>query len=195
MRPVLCTLMSFFGLSAFAEDDYFPMVIGSEWTMTAKVDSAASGRTFEYTFYRSLEGAVERNGKTYYRYRTWTEGLPKNFDSTRLLRKDETAYYYIEDMQKESAEQIEVLLPLKIGTSWQQKLASLKLTSTVVGIEAVEAGGKNYMKCYHLRRMDADAKYTEDIWDAPGIGPVKSETVVADGTKIVLLLNEFKPGK
>jgi hypothetical protein len=195
MRYLLWSVIALaMGASALAEDEYVPLVLGTEWVMAGKVE-APTGRVSETVFHRRLEGTVDRGGVSYFRLRTWTEGLPKNYDSTKLVRKDDKAFYSIEDMEKDIPEQMELTLPLKIGATWQRKATAGMMTVTVVGLESISVSGKTYENCFHLRSVMADAKFTEDFWEAPGVGRVKSETVVADGAKVSMTLTEFKPAK
>ena len=55
-------------------------------------------------------------------------------------------------------------------------------------------GDQKYENCVHLRIVTAAGK-TEDTWDAPKMGTVKSESVMPNGVRIVLTLKEYQPGK
>src|SRR5688572_25686978 len=115
MRYLLLSMIALWlGSSAWAWDEYIPLVIGNEWILAGKVE-APGRRVSETVFHQRLEGALNKGGKSYFRLRTWTEGLPKNYDSSKLVRKDEGALYSIEDMEKDTPEQVELILPLKVG--------------------------------------------------------------------------------
>lgn len=178
-------------LLAGTGDEYFPLNVGNEWTMDVKW-TAPNGRVAEGLFRRRVERGPERDGRKYIRIRTWTVGMPTRTETTRLLRRDEQTIYFLEEGVKAPAEQIEVRLPLTVGDSWEQVAEGQKFTNTVVAIETVEISGKSYEHCFHLRLSSADGSYTEDFWEAPGIGNVKSEIAYVNGTRIALNLREFK---
>jgi hypothetical protein len=156
---------------------------------------AAGGVVTDGVFHRKIEGLVEKDGKNYFRLRTWSEGLPRNWDYAKLVRKDEKAVYSLDEGVVGAAEQIEFALPLKIGSSWQWTVGSTVMTDIVEGLETVEISGKIYKNCFHIKRTSADDSIVEDYWQAPGVGDLKSMNVFGDGGKITLTLKEFKPGK
>ena len=57
---------------------------------------SATGKVSEGVMHRKLEETVEKNEKTYFRFRTWTEGLPHQNDYSELIRKDDKGYYSID---------------------------------------------------------------------------------------------------
>jgi len=194
MRRALLTLLLVLGaFSPLARGEYIPIAIGDEWTMTATL-FFPDGKAAEGIVRRRIENGAEKDGKTYVRSRTWTVGLPKRTESTKLLRKDAHAVYSIDEKIENSAEQIEALLPLKAGATWSQTVGSNTLTHTVIGLETVDVSGKTYQNCYHLRTTSADGSYTEDFWEAPRVGNIKSIIVYGNGVKFTLALEEFKSG-
>jgi hypothetical protein len=194
IRGALLALALAWGVfSPLAKAEYIPIAVGDEWTMAATF-VAPSGKTTEGLIYRRIETADAKDGKAYVRSRTWTAGLAKRPDSTKLLRKDANAVYSIDESTSDSPEQIEAVLPLKIGSTWQQTAGSQTLTNTIVGREAVEISGKTYEDCYHIRISTVDGSYTEDFWEAPRVGNVKSIITYGSGAKLILTLKEFKSG-
>jgi hypothetical protein len=109
-----------------------------------------------------------------------------------LLRRDEHGVYSINEMIEGSAEQIEVSLPLEVGSTWQQLEGTKKMTHTVVGLDNLEVGGKTYENCYHIRISTDGGGYTEDFWEAPIVGNVKSVISFGSGLKITLTIKLFK---
>jgi len=195
MRSLLYILITaVFAHTAFAEDEYFPLAVGQEITMTATVVSA-SGKTSEGVAHQKIEGTVEKDGKTYYRDLVSIDTPALKGEFAKLLRKDEKAAYSIDDGKEGAVEQIEALFPLKVGATWQHKADTKTMTTTVIGLESIEISGKSYEKCWHLHTTSSDGSYTEDAWEAPALGDVKSEVVFGNGAKIILTLKEFKPGK
>ena len=73
------------GFSAFAGDDYFPLHVGDEWVMTFKV-VPPNGHVFESTFHQKTTGTTDKDGKSYFRCHRWTSGMPKDLDTTKLIR-------------------------------------------------------------------------------------------------------------
>ena len=192
MRRALLTLVvALVAFSNLAKGEYIPIAVGDEWTMAATIVSP-KGKVTKGIVHRRIESADERNGMTYVRSRTWTIGLPTRTESTKLLRKDVHAVYSIDESVADAAEQIEVVLPLKAGLSWQQTVESKTLTHTVIGLETIEVSGKTYGNCYHIRTSTADGSYTEDFWEAPRVGNVKSIIAYGNGIKLTLTLEEFK---
>ena len=195
MRFVLCILiMALYGLSALAESDYFPLHVGDEWTSSTTF-VASDGTIVEGIFHRKVEDSIDRQGSRYFRLRSWSEGMPKNWDYTKLMRKNEKAVYSIDERIPDAVEQVEFALPLKVGSSWQWSEGSKTMTDTVKGLEAVEISGRIYKDCFHIQRLSEDGSITEDYWQAPNVGDLRSINVFADGSKITLTLKEFKSGK
>ena len=71
--------MSLFGLSALAEDDYLPLAVGQEVTWAITIVSR-TGEVVDGLAHRKIEGVVEKDGKSYFRSRTWMDGLPSRID-------------------------------------------------------------------------------------------------------------------
>jgi len=151
-----------------------------------------TGRIAEGLFRRRMEATVARDGKAYVREHTWTVGLPSRTDSMKLLRKDLDAVYSIDESVSGSTEQVEIVLPLKLGLTWQQRAKARMLKNEVVGVETVDAAGKTYENCYHIRVTSSDGSYTEDFWEAPRVGNVKSILTYSSGLKVTVALTDFK---
>jgi len=98
-------------------------------------------------------------------------------------------------MEKNDPEQLELILPLKVGATWQRTMASQRMTVTVIRLESVSVAGKTYENCFHVQQLMPQEKYVEDFWEAPNVGRVKTIVVVADGARITKTVTEFKPGK
>jgi hypothetical protein len=195
MRYLLwCLIVALLGFPALAENEYLPIAVGNEWKMKATLVSP-TGELSEGTAHRKVEGTVEKDGKTYFRSRTSIDAGPMKHEYTKLHRKDEKAFYFLDESKEGAAEQVEIVLPLKVGTTWQRTWGSMSLTETVVGIETVTISGKAYENCYHIRVTSPDGSYTEDYWEAPNVGSVKSKAVYGNGGKVTLTLKEFKSGK
>jgi hypothetical protein len=193
--PVVALCVSASSLSAADEASYIQLKLGAEWTMDAQLMSA-KGSSLPAVGRRVIEEEVEKGGKKYLRERTWMEMDGKKVgEYTKLLRKDGTGLYSIIEGQDDAAEKREIVLPLKVGQSWEFTVRDLVVKCTVIDLETVTIGSKTYENCFHLRSSSADGKYVEDYWEAPVDGSIKSEVTYADGTKIVLTLKEFKAGK
>ncbi len=177
-------LVVFTVASAFGADhsDYLPLKEGCEWTMDVVIVSP-QGEKSTATGRRKVGAAEERSGNTYYRTRTWIEGGPFQRDHVKLTRKDDAGFYSLDPKDPTAKEQTELLLPFEIGKSWQRNRGR---TTTVVGMESVTINGMTYENCYHMRTTSRDDSYTEDYWEAPKIGSVKSEIVYGNGGKITL---------
>ena len=175
-------------------DEYAPHHDGDEWIMDAVIVSP-QGAITNATIHRKRSGTEERNGKTYARTRTWLEGGPFAFDETKLTRKDATGFYSLDPKDPNAAEKVELLLPLKVGQTWPKRIGQLNATDTVIGRETVTLNGETYQNCFHIRTASPDGKYTEDYWEAPKVGGIKSVIDYGNGASITLAVREFKPGK
>jgi hypothetical protein len=117
-----------------AEDgDYLPIADGLEWIMDLKIVQA-NGKESEDLAHRKIEGTLERDGKTYFKYKSWNEGDPSASSET-LIRKDESGFYFTSEI--EATEQPVIVLPLKVGASWKTTMHGATFQNTVLGIEAV----------------------------------------------------------
>ena len=198
---IFLTLTSCFALleSALATDaeqkDYVPVREGVEWTMDV-VMTPEKGEAIQATGHRKVTGSVQRDGKQYFRSLTSMEspGRPAR-EASKLVRKDENGFYTIDEQEKDATEQLEIALPLAVGHSWEYVVQGVKRKATVIAREDVVIGEKTYKDCYHVRTEGADGKVTEDFWEAPNIGSVKSIVVYANQGKMVLTLRSFKAGK
>ena len=196
LLPVTAMFVSAASLSAAEESPYLLVKQGAEWTMEAKLISP-KGSEMPAVGRRVIEEGVEKDGKKYFRERTWLEKDGKKLtEYTKLVRKDDTGFYSIMEGQEGAVEKREIVLPLKVGKSWEfPARPDFMVKCTVIGLEAVTIGSKTYENCFHLRTSGAEGKYVEDFWEAPIEGSVKSEGTYADGTKITLTIKEFKAGK
>jgi len=176
-----------------AADDYEPLLAGQESVMTATIFSPQGSKRIG-TGHQRVEAAALRNGKSYFRCHTWTEGWPQNLDINEMLRKEDKAIYHLDD-QPNAVEAIALVLPLKVGSTWSSKTSNGTMNGTVVEMQDLTVNGKTYPKCFHIRTVAADGAFTEDFWDAPGIGTVKSDTIFKGGARVLLELNSFTPGK
>ena len=189
--PLLTLIISLSAFSSSLRGEYIPIAVGDEWTMSALIVSP-SGKASEGVVRRRIDSVAEKDGKTYVRARTWTVGRPKSTESTKLLRKDLNAVYSVDEGVAGSPEQIEVVLPLKAGVTWQQTVGPKTLTHTVIGLENIDVSGKTYENCFHIRTTSTDGSYTEDFWEAPRVGNVKSIIAYGNGARFTLTLEEFK---
>lgn len=160
------------------------------------VISLPNGKELKGAAFRKTEGVVEKDGKSYLRTRIWMEGLGDDRgESTRLFRREDSGLYSLSEKGGQTKEQTEMLFPIKVGNSWKTTdREGEELTVKVVGIEKVTIGDKVYENCYHIRSDSADGG-SEDYWEAPKVGTVRSELVSPNGVKVVVTLKEFKAGK
>ncbi len=200
LMPLAVALFTLFAppkaiTAAKPTEAYFPLAEGVEWTMDM-VMTTDDGRQFHGVGRRVVGAAETLNGKTYFRVRTWweAEGLPRQERST-LSRKDYAGFHTIYLPAPGAQEEPEIVLPMKVGARWKTKhLSGTPLTHEVKGMETVVIGGKTYADCYHIQVTADDGSHTEDFWEAPGVGSVKTE-VRFRGGKGVMTLREFKAGK
>jgi len=185
-------MMALPGSAALAADDYCPLAAGQERTMEVSI-VMPDGSVILGTAHRKIEGAATKNGMSYFRRRTWFEGMPFKPGSTKLMRKDEKALYSVDEQTPDSVEQVTLLLPLKVGSTWQRIVRGMAVVNTVVNKEAIEVSGKTYRNCYHIQSTWSDGRYTKDSWEAPNIGTVKEQVAYADGLTFTYTLKEFKP--
>lgn len=195
LHPVVAILVSLASLSAADESAYIQLKEGAEWTMDAKLVSP-KGEVLPAVGRRVIESGVEKDGKKYLRERTWLEVKgDKVTGYSKLARKDDAGFYTIQEDQDSATEQCEIVLPLKVGQSWEFTSKGKTMKCSVIGLETVTIGDKTYENCFHLRTTGADGNFTEDFWESPNEGSVKSELVYAGGVKMSFTLTEFKPGK
>lgn len=175
--------------------DHFPLREGVEWTMDIEV-TYPDGQRLRGVGRRVTGPAEVRDGKTYFRSRTWEEfeGQPRR-ERAKLMRKDANGLHSIDLSAETQKEEVEAALPLKVGSRWQTKhLHRMVLNHEVMAQDTVVIGGKTYANCFHIRTTSAAGDYIEDFWEAPDVGLVKS-VVTMTGVKVVLTLREFKSGK
>jgi hypothetical protein len=192
MRLFLLTLaVALGGISAFAEEDYYPLYVGNEWTYRRDyVDP-------KWTVHQTDEHlricrTLEKDGKTYYIYERWFED-PTKKGETDYVRKDIQGIHstYAEELAANGEGVFWLALPLKVGASWK---SNEKTTCTVIALENLELEGKTYKNCYHVHSAAADGSLTMELWFAPNIGPVKSVDSFANGSKRTRTLTGFKFG-
>jgi hypothetical protein len=190
---LLALLLGLGALAPWARAEYIPIAVGDEWTMDMTIFSPA-GHSSRAVFRRRIESADPKDGKDYVRERTWTLGLPKSKETTKLLRKDINGVYSIDESAPGGTEQTEIVFPLKPGASWRQTSSGKNITYTVVDLEEVDVSGKAYTNTYHIRAASDDGSYTEDFWEAPRVGNVKSVIAYPNGIKVTLEITDFKAG-
>ena len=161
----------------------------------AAASVSTAGQVSEGVLHRILENTVEKNGKTYFRFRTWTDGLPHQIDYLECVRKDEKGYYSIDEKEEDAVEQADYVLPLKVGATWKRVTKSRTTTVTVVALESVEIEGETYKNCYHLRTTNTATQFTEELWLAPNLGTIKSLMAFGGASRLSLTLKDFKTGK
>ena len=176
------------------EPDYDPLATGCEWIMDATI-TGPDGTLKTGIARRVVENEETRNGKAYFRTVTTVERPLPPLSEVKLSRKDQTGFYSLDPKSKDAKEQTELLFPYKVGLTWKKFSSGMTLTDTVIGFESVTINGKKYDNCVHLRSTTDDGSYTEDYWNAPGLGSIKSDMRYSNGAKISLALREFKPGK
>jgi hypothetical protein len=197
LRRIAFIFAAFFGCLASpliaADEEDWPMNQGDEWVFDV-VMVLSDDRKFNATCRSKIGAKVERNGKTYHSSKMSIEGGPFPFESLKLLRKDEKGLYSLDPRNPDATEQTEIVLPLKVGQTWEHSEGLYRLKTEVIGLEKVVIGGKTYDKCYSIRTSAANGGYVEDYWAAPGVGTIKSE-MVQEGARFSLTLREFKRAK
>jgi hypothetical protein len=175
--------------------DYLPFAEGHEWYMDAAMETS-TGEVKKGTAHRVFEETVKQDGHTYIRSRTTIEfpPFPKQ-EYTKLVRKDEKGFHAINETNPGSREQVEIPLPLTVGHHWERTDGTRTLRDNVVGIETLEIGGVVFRDCFHIHSEAANEKMTQDYWEAPNVGNIKSVSVLPTGARITVSLHEFKPGK
>ena len=174
--------------------DYEPLADKYEWTMNAAFVST-NGKTASSTMHRKIEGKVLQGGKTYYRCHNWSEGGPTKIDFIALTRKDDSGVYTIPDGDVDAKEQMTMKLPIIAGQTWEILRKGESINFTVIGIETVTVDDKVYENCFHVRSDSKRHNSSEDDWEAPNIGTVKSHVIFPSGTTLTLTLTDFNPGK
>lgn len=149
----------------------------------------------ERVVHRRIEGTLEKNGQTYFRLHYWSEGPSKSVEVEDLVRKDDHGYFTIKGADKGTTEERELVLPLKVGATWESKGKAKVSKVTVVGLETVAIGEMTFANCFHLQTVVQGEQYTADSWWAPNVGLVKSSSAFEPGSKVTRTLVEFKRGK
>ncbi len=192
----LCTWLAGSGLAADVEQkDYFPVRVGIGWTMDI-VLTPSKGEIIHGTGRRKITDTVQREGKTYCRSQTSIEiaGFPVQ-ELSKLVRKDESGFYSIDEGEKDAVEQPEIPLPLVVGHTWEYLSNGKARKGTVVGFEDVTVNGVTYKNCCHLREEATDGSFKEDFWEVPKTGCVKSVGSYPGKGEMVLTLRRFNAGK
>jgi hypothetical protein len=197
MRFLLCfSLLS--GLASFSRaaepSEYCPLAEGMEWTMDAKVTSP-DGKVIDTTAHRRIGAKEEWNGKSYYRMKTWIDGVPELRAYESLERRDEKGLYSVDLRNPKPTEVTSMVLPFAVGQKWTRENGEAPVTLEVVALENLTINGKTYEKCYRIKATAKGGSYTEELWQAPGLGSIKSDVVLSIGAKVSVALREFKAGK
>lgn len=171
---------------------YSPVNEGMEWTMDATA-TMPDGRTVKTVMRRRIEAKEERGGKTYYPMRSWMVGQEAR-GRTMLVRRDETGAY-IAGPEGGNADHLTLPFPVELGKKWKTHIDGIERNYEVVAVEVQVIEEKRYDNCAKIRVTRANGDVVEELWEAPGIGCVRSELSLPDGTKVSVTLSEFKPGK
>jgi len=142
--------------------------------------------------HRQIGEAVPHGGKTYFRSHTWLEGSrPFPMDYTKLVRRDATGFYSIDERDPKRVEKQGGKLPLEIGKTWTNNVDGGVMHTTVLAKEDVTLGTNVYRNCFRIRITAEGSEYVEEFLEAPGVGSLKSESQRPNG-KWILTLREFK---
>ena len=190
---LLALLMAPCGCSPSAQDDYFPLAVGNEWVMD-NTSVTSDGHRSEGIYHRKIEGVVEKDGRTYFRFRMWQEGAQSEWNSTKLIRKDEKGVYFMDELNGVTAEQVEFLLQLKVGATWNRTTGGKTLSESVVEMQTIKVSDQTYKDCFHIRGADENGIYSEDQWVGPNIGEVKARHG-RPGLTFTQTLMEFIPAE
>ncbi len=176
---------------ASAADVYFPLANGMEWIYGFQV-IPLKGDTTNGILHRKIGEALQHNGKTYFRSHTWLEGgRPFAMDYTKLVRRDDTGFYSIDERDPKRIEKQGGRLPLEVGKKWENKVEGGILQTTILGKEDATFGTNVYKNCYRIRIASPGGEYLEEFLEAPNVGSLESEIHRADG-KWIMSLREFK---
>jgi len=191
-------LSALIGFAVFARgaepSAYGPLAEGMEWTMDAKV-TTPEGQVIDTTAHRTVGASEQRDGKTYFRMRTSMEGIPQLKPYETLLRRDETGLYAIDLRDPGLKEALSIAFPLEVGRKWIRDNGKMVVTMEVLAREDLTIHGTTYKDCYKIQAAAKDGSYSEVMWQAPGLGSIKSDVVLSVGAKVSISLREFKPGK
>jgi hypothetical protein len=167
--------------------DYEPLAEGDVWTMNVQSVSPKGNKTM--VIERKVEEPVTQDGRTYLSVRTAADGKQ---GSIILMRKDDTGLYVIDKREADAKEQLSVMLPIKVGQSWERLASGETVQESVIGTETVTINGKTFENCFHLQSKWPKSGATEDDWEAPNIGTVKSDLKFPNGGTMTFTLTEFK---
>lgn len=179
---------------AFASDkpQYGTLVVGDEMVMD--VTLTFSGKSLNGSARRKIEASEQHNEKAYFRVVSILEIGPTPQTVIKLMRRDDTGVYSIDPTKTNAAEELELSLPLEIEKHWTKTFQGRATTHTVLAIETLNTNGKAYSDCAHVRSVGTDGS-TEDYWEAPGVGAIRSVIVYPNGMRMELNLREFKSGR
>jgi hypothetical protein len=180
-----------FSLRAGADDrkvadaDYFPQTIGATWRATMMFRGEARGQQIG----TCLVGTEKIRGNVYVKRVMVMDGV-KHESYERVTDK---GIFGFMGPNKAMAPICFMQFPLKIGKAWVVPLDPGCIGEySILGRGDVAAGGKLYKNCLHVRmvhrynnappaepaaeRAHVPVVITSDMWLAPGVGAVKSET-------------------
>ena len=180
--------MAVSGISALAEDDYFPLALGQEKTMVVHYTDGGP-ETFVCS---RVEGTVQRGGKTYFVVRKYYNAY-RGKGSTALIRKDKKGTYTLSNSQENAVEEIGFRPPMTSGATRVRDVAGPR-TYTNMGLEALGIAGITYKNCHHIRATMEDAKFSDDYWYAPNVGLIKEIVVFPNGRRMTAVLKNFFAG-
>jgi hypothetical protein len=190
IRLCLLALFCLSSISLRADDlDYLMIQQGNEWIFDV-VSVESNGATEKGTAHRILNEQVARDGRKYFRGRTTVQSSHP-VEYSKLLRTDASGLYSISENGRGSREEHEIVLPFKVGDTWETGAGATR--NAVVAQESVTVNGKPYEDCFHIR---SESKLVSiDDWQARGVGMVRLNAIFKDGKKMTLALREFKPAK
>ena len=174
------------------DEEYFPLAKGNE--RIAEITTRLPDGTSETAkVHGTVVEAVERDGRTYWRVKNEISGDMQS-TWTVLNRRDDSGVYVVFEQFADAKEQRAIVFPLTVGSTWEFNNANKMNRVTVAGFENVTVGNRTYQKCVHLHMESEDGKIYER-WSAPNVGEVKAEVTYPNGSKSLMTLKEFKPGK
>jgi len=174
--------------------EYCPLGEKMEWVMEVKFISP-NGNVETTTGHRRLVQKESWGGKDYFIEQSWTDRGGGGDGVQRYIRKDESGVFTYNPNFTDEGQQKIVVLPLVVGSSWTHLDVPIHVKSTVVGTESLAIAGTTYENCFHIHVTWKNGSRTEDYWEAPTVGTVKSEIAYQSGRKEIWTLREFKAGK
>jgi len=171
---------------------YFPMHVGDE-RVSKVVFLSPLGKVENSTLMVTVKETVEREGKTYYRGRIVMDGAYAR-DYTKLMRKDDSGVYSIDESKPDQKEVADLLLPLKVGETQEVEVNGEKMKVAILGKESTAAGDKTYEDCYHIKLTPPSGTFEREMWLAPNVGAVKMVTSFVNGGKMSVMLEKYHAG-